>query len=428
LEKKKKKKKKMLNAHNSFGSADSLLGVAVRLTVHQSSDNSKYRVRASLGATAEAAAASTATTQFSGVLNSTVLVSNVYSIGCASCLWNVTAPTLAANLSTGVFVRIELTPLHDTFEAIAIKCLTLVAHTSSPDTTTATIADTTTTSDSTTTAADNSTTTTTTTTTITTIATTTAVSGASSTAPTVAPTPAISCQGVLATLSFSRINVGALLGAMGLAANASLPIQACGQLIRIEPLAGRLSNLPARGLGVANGSSSGDLELAGARKLQFKLSLDQLLWNVVFDNFKIKTDKAELVVGNVKAVSESSEWLYIEAMVSNVTLPAAREMVIGAVDASSFTVLSVAFRTEELRTTAPPLTSPPPPVAPVCTGNDVECFMVEQELFFWLIIALGSCCICVVFFGVLTYCYLQRKKRTSEDYSMRDADHLDYYN
>lgn len=373
-------------------------------------------MRASLGATADAANAASA---FSGVLNSSMLLmSNVYSIGCATCLWNVSAPTLTANLSAGVFVHVELTPLHDTFEAIAIKCLSLVLHTSSPDTTTGAA---TSGGDSDTTAAD-------TTTASTTVPTTAAASGASSTAPVAAPTPAISCQGVLATLSFSRINVGALLGAMGLAANASLPIQACGQLIRVAPLAGRLSNLPSRGLGVANGSASGDLELAGARKLQFQLSLDQLLWNVVFDNFKIKTDKAELVVGNVKAVSESSEWLYIEAMVSNVTLPAAREMVIGAVDASSFTVLSVAFRTEELRTTAPPLTSTAAPVAPACTGNDVECFMVEQELFFWLIIALGSCCVCVVFFGVLTYCYLQRKKRTSEDYSMRDADHLDYYN
>jgi hypothetical protein len=383
--------------------------------VHQSSDNSKYRVRASLGATAEAAVGGVAA--FSGVLNSSVLMSsNVYSIGCASCLWNVSAPTLTANLSAGVFLHVELAPLHDTFEAIAIKCLALVLHISSPDTTTGTDA-----------AATTATTTGDMTPTPVATATTTS-SSSSSTAPGTAPAPAIGCQGVLATLSFSRINVGALLGAMGLAANASLPIQACGQLIRVAPLAGRLSNLPSRGLGVANGTTSGDLELAGGRKLQFQLSLDQLLWNVVFDNFKIKTDKAELVVGNVKAVSESSEWLYIEAMVSNVTLPAAREMVIGAVDASSFTVLSVAFRTEELRTTAPPRTNGAAPVATACTGSDVECFMVEQELFFWLIIALGSCCVCVVFFGILTYCYLQRKKRTSEDYSMRDADHLDYYN
>jgi hypothetical protein len=424
--------KPIFTTHLALTCAERLVGVEVHAYVRQSSDRARWAAVATLSRNAS----SLSPAPFAWQQNVTAASSGgVVVLGCPTCLWNASdAAALAALVASapGVFAHVTLTPLHRTIEAVAILCVTVVLYTDASATTVA----------ATTTAAPLATTTVdanATTTTIAVNATTAAVNattaaatttGALSTTgapvtmtlPTVADDiePSFACAGDVADLTFVSLNIDSLRRAMGQRANQPLDIEACGRVINVAPVNGDLGHTAMRGLGVS-ADGSRDSEVALERKLKFQLSTNQLLWSVTFENFK--NEKAELTVGDAKTIASSPEWLYIGLMLDNLTLPSAREVQIAALEASSFVVRAVAFR-NELPTSAPATTLP---ISAACSLDPVACFMEEQPLFFWLIVALGSCLVVVLICGIATCVYLKRRARTTEDYSMRDAKNLDYY-
>jgi len=123
-------------------------------------------------------------------------------------------------------------------------------------------------------------------------------------------------------------------------------------------------------------------------------------------------------------------WYYSEEIVgSNMSLEAGRTLDIKSTNATQPILLTqISLKLAPAPTMATQTSTPASAatVAPVTYANNFIEFMQTNTAVFWVIVGLVICCVLVSLFGTLAYCFIKRTARQTDDYSMRDADALDY--